>query len=170
MHKKIKFTYTLRQLVTLTFLCLTFSYAISDDSKPESQDSFIHVCRPSSFVRHTQRPDFFVKGALVGDIASGSKSKFSVQVGDKYALKTQTNIFMFRFKDESLFQGEVTTKEDIYLIVKGQLASPAAVISQVFGGAIVESIRQNSVEAPSGDWIVDKVTQAEFESLCKDIN
>jgi hypothetical protein len=170
MHKKIKFTYALRQLVTLTFLCLTFSYAISNDAKPESQESFIHVCRPSSFIRHSQRPDFFVKGVLVGDIASGSKSKFPVQEGDKYALKTQTNFLMFRFKDESLFQGEVTTKEEIYLIVKGQLASPAAVISQVFGGAIAESIRQNSVDTPSGDWKVEKVTQAEFLSLCNDIN
>jgi hypothetical protein len=169
MLKKNNLILSLQKLIAPALFSLTFGYAISDDSKPESQDSFINVCRPSSIIRHGQRPDILVNGVVVGDIQSGSVKKFTAKLGDKYSLKTHSNMFMFRFKDESLFENLVQTQEEIYLIVKGQLASPGAVVSQLFGGAIAESIRQNNTDTPSGDWTVEVVTQTIYESICSEI-
>ena len=158
------------KLIKLTLVMLFITTTVlADDLPTEPVKVFINVCRPSSFIRQTQRPDFFVKGALVSDIASGAVKRFSAEVGVNYALKTQTNFLMFRFKDESLFQSVVTTKEDIYLIVKGQLASAGAVVSQLFGGAIAESIRQNNTDSPSGDWTVEVVTQSDYDAVCSEI-
>ena len=169
MSKKINISNLFLKIFTFVFLSVTFGYAICDDSKVESQEVIINVCRQSSIIRAGERPDVLVNETLVGDIPRGSNKKFTAKVGDKYSFKTHASMLMFRFKDETLFQNVVEAPEEIYLIVKAQVASAGAVVSQLFGGAIAESIRQNSDDAPSGNWIIEKVTQSEFEKFCSDI-
>ena len=170
MSKKINISNPLLKIFAFAFLSLTFGYAICDEPKAESQEVFINVCRQSSIIRAGERPDILVNETLVGDIPRGSNKKFTAKVGDKYSFKTHASMLMFRFRDETLFQNTVETPDEIYLIVKAQLASAGAVVSQLFGGAIAESIRQNSDDTPSGNWIIEKVTPPEFEKFCSDIN
>jgi hypothetical protein len=152
-----------------TILCSGFITAVhSDEPENEKKSVDLNICRNSSLIRATHKPDIFINDVLAGEVANGSKFKVSTKMGDKYSIKTQASPLMFRFKTETLFQGSVDTEEQVYLIVKGELASIGAVASQLLGGAIAESIRQNTDKSPSGDWTIKVVSPSDFEIQCND--
>ena len=151
-------------IVSLGFI--TASQA--DEPENEKKSVNLNICRNSSVIRATHKPDIFINDVLAGEVANGSKLKVSVKIGDKYSIKTQASPLMFRFKTETLFQGSVDTEDQIYLIVKGELASIGAVASQILGGAIAEGIRQNTDKSPSGDWTIKVVSPSDFEIQCND--
>lgn len=124
----------------------------------------INICRINSVVRMAESPDLYINSSRFMELSNGNKVIYHANKNDSYLLKTSSNPFVYRFKDEVLAEGKF---EDgpIYMTIKAERNLPQG-LSILFGGAIAESVRQGGESGKSNNWSVNIVTSDDYPSKC----
>jgi hypothetical protein len=132
----------------------------------DSLDIAINICRIKSIIRSVEAPDLYVNNVKVGELSNGAKLIHHAKTGDVYAVKTLANPLLFRFKDELLAKG-IVHNESVYSVVRVE-RNIAKGLGILFGGAMLESVRQNIDTGDTKDWTTTVVAAEDYQSKCSE--
>lgn len=129
----------------------------------------IKICRPKSFMRNFESPDFFINGKIAAEVSNGAMIKVSANVGDRYSFVLASNIFAQRFKDVQIFDSKILEKKELYLILLTESKPDwAGGIDALFMSPVLAANRAQNRARENGlkNWWVNIVKKEDFEKEC----